>query len=309
MAGAYPERFLELFRRRGEAATVVGGAIFKRYSGMVVPFGPVNADYSLTPDEASRALRSLGGMLIRTTTGLGRPHAASEWYALICRVFTPIERVPSANRRSKLRRALHNCEVRRMSAEELASSGYDVYLAAHARYRDAGAPASPAAFAAHALASSGFEDIVHHWAVLCDGRLAGFSSNYVFGETEAMYSTLKFHPDHLRKYVSYALVHAMNEFYLAERRVSYVNDGFRTIRHGTELQQFLEHNFAFEKAYTGLDVFYRRPVRIALRATFPLRRVIARFDTRARALYELESVVRAGRARASSRSTRTRRGL
>lgn len=185
-----------------------------------------------------------------------------------------------------------------MSAEELASSGYDVYRAAHAYYRAAGAPASPAAFAAHALASSGFEDIVHHWAVLCDGRLAGFSSNYVFGETEAMYSTLKFHPDHLRKYVSYALLHAMNEFYLAERRVSYVNDGFRTIRHGTELQHFLEHNFAFEKASTGLDVFYRRPVRIALRATFPLRHVIARFDTRARALYELESMVRAGRARA-----------
>jgi hypothetical protein len=292
------ERFLELFRRRGEAATVVGGAIFKRYSGMVVPFGPVDADYSLTADEASRVLRSLGGLLVRTTTGLGRPYAASEWYAVICREFTPIERVPSANRRSKLRRALRNCEVRRMSAEELASSGYDVYRAAHARYRDAGAPASPAAFAAHTLASSGFEDIVHHWAVLRDGRLAGFSSNYVFGETEAMYSTLKFHPDHLSKYVSYALVHAMNEFYLAEGRVSYVNDGFRTIRHGTELQQFLEHNFAFEKAYTGLDVFYRRPVRIALRATFPLRRVIARFDTRARALYEMESVVRAGRARA-----------
>jgi hypothetical protein len=295
---AYPERFLELFQRREEAAIVVGGTILKRYSGMVVPFGPADADYSLTPDEASRALRSLGGVLVRTTTGLGRPPAASEWYAVICREFTPIERVPSANRRSKLRRALRNCEVRRMSAEELASSGYDVYRAAHARYRGAGAPASPAAFAAHALASSGFDDIVHHWAVLCDGGIVGYSSNYVFGETEAMYSTLKFHPDHLSKYVSYALLHAMNEFYLVDRGVSYVNDGFRTIRHGTGLQQFLEHDFAFEKAYTGLDVFYRRPVGIALRATFPLRRVIARLDSRARALYELESAVRAARARA-----------
>jgi hypothetical protein len=298
MGAAYPERFLELFSRREEAATVLGGAIFKRYAGMVVPFGPADADYSLTPDEASHALRSLGGMLVRTTTGFGGPGATPQWYAVICREFTPIERVPSANRRSKLRRALRNCEVRRISAEELASSGYEVYRAAHARYRGADAPATPAAFAAHTRASTGFEDIVHHWAVLCDGRLAGYSSNYVFGETEVLYSALKFHPDYLRKYASYALFHGMNEFYLGRQRVAYVNDGFRTVRHDTELQEFLEHNFAFEKASTGVDAFYRHPVGLALRATFPLRRLIGRLDARAGALYELESVVRVGRVRA-----------
>jgi hypothetical protein len=295
MGSAYQERFLELFRRRGEAAIVLNGAIFKRYSGMVVPFGPAEADYSLTPADASHALRSLGGVLVRTTTGLGSPPATAQWYAVICRQFTPIERVPSSNTRSKLRRALKNCEVRRMSAEELAGSGYDVYRSAHARYRGADAPASPSAFQAHALASADFDDVVHHWAVLCDGRLAGYSSNYVFGDTEAVYSTLKFHPDYLRKYASYALLHRMNEFYLAQRKLSYVNDGFRTIRHGTELQQFLERTFGFEKAYTGIDVHYRYPVRLGLRATFPLRRVISRLDDRAKALYELESAVRAGR--------------
>jgi hypothetical protein len=49
MEGGYPDRFVELFEKRGEPATVVNGAIFKLYSGMVVPFGPANADYSLSP--------------------------------------------------------------------------------------------------------------------------------------------------------------------------------------------------------------------------------------------------------------------
>jgi hypothetical protein len=297
MGSSYPGRFMELFERRGEPATVVRGTIFKLYSGMVIPFGPADADYTISRGEASQALRSLGGKLVRTTTGFGDARATSEWYAVICRAFTPIEEVGSANARSKLRRALKNCAVERIAPQQLARSGYDVYRKAFARYEGAESPISAAAFEANVLASEGFDDIVQHWAVQCDGELAGYGSNYIFGATEAAYSVLKFDPDHLRKYTSYALFHTMNEFYLGQRRVAYVNDGFRTIRHRTELQQFLEHNFAFEKAYTGISAHYRSPYGILVRATFPLRKLLARLDDRARALYDLESAVRAGRAR------------
>lgn len=295
MDAGYPDRFMELFAKRGEPATVVNGAIFKHYSGMVVPFGPADADYSLSAEEASRALRSLGGMLLRTTSGFRPSGAASEWYAVICRRFTPIESVASSNTRSKLRRGLRNCEARRISCEELVESGYEPYRRAFERYGGSDVPDSRASWEARMMASEGFDDIVHHWGVLCDGRLAGFSSNYVFGNTEVAYSTLKFHPDHLRKYGSYALFHKMNEYYLGERRVAYVNDGFRSILHGSELQEFLEHNFSFEKAYTGIEAFYRQPYRMLLGATFPLRNLIGKLDDRVRALYELERVVRAAR--------------
>lgn len=286
---------MELFERRREPATVVNGAIFKLYSGMVVPFGPADANYSLPRDEASRVLRSLGGKLLRTTTGFQPASAASEWYAVVCRAFTPIERVSSSKTRGELRRALRTCEVRRISSEELASSGYEVYRRAFDRYTGSEMPVSALAYRAHVLAGDGFDDVMHHWAVLCDGELAGYGSNYAFGQTEAAYSTVKLHPDYLKKYTSYALFHRMNEFYLDERKVAYVNDGFRTIRHQTGLQRFLERNFAFEKAYTGVEVIYRWPYRLLVHATFPLRGVIAKFDDRARAVYELESVVRAGR--------------
>jgi hypothetical protein len=295
MGLGYPDRFMELFEKRGERASVVNGAIFKLYSGMVVPFGPADADYSLSPGEASRVLRSLGGMLLRTTSGFRPAGEGSEWYAVICRAFTPIESVGSSNTRSKLRRGLRNCEARRMSCEELARSGYEVYRRAFERYGGSDTPASSSAFEALVMSGEGFDDIVQHWGVLCDGQLAGFSSNYVFGDTEVAYSTLKFHPDHLRKYGSYALFHRMNEYYLGERRVAYVNDGFRSILHGSELQDFLEHNFSFEKAYTGIEAFYRLPYRIFLGATFPFRNLIGKVDDRARAMYELERVVRAAR--------------
>jgi hypothetical protein len=298
MDGAYPDRFMELFERRGEAATVVRGAIFKPYSGMVVPFGPADADYSLSDDEAAQALRSLGGTVLRTTTGFRAAMLETDWYAVICRTFSPVDSVSSSNTRSKLRRALRNCEVRRISAADVAGPGYEVYRRAFDRYTGTDRPVAQDRFGAHIMATDGFDDIVEHWGVMCDGELAGYASNYVFGSTEAAYSTLKFHPDHLRKYSSYALFHRMNEHYLGEGRVSYVNDGFRSILHGTELQPFLEQNFAFEKAHVGIDAFYRQPYRTILRATFPFRGLIGKVDDRARAMYELERVVRAARVRA-----------
>ena len=47
-----------------------------------------------------------------------------------------------------------------------------------------------------------------------------------------------------------------------------------------------------------MDVFYREPYRVLVRASFPFRRLIGRVDERARAIYELERVARAARMRA-----------
>jgi hypothetical protein len=299
---AYPDRFMALFEKRGEPATVVDGRIFKLYSGMVVPFGPAETDYSLSPAQATRALRALGGTVLRTTTGFGSASASApapgDWYAVICRRFTPIEDIASSNTRSKLRRAMRNCEVRRISCADVAGAGYEVYVRAFERYRGTDTPVPHALFANHIMAGEGFEDVIEHWGVLCDGELAGYSTNYVFGTTEVSYSALKFDPAHLRRYSSYALFHAMNEHYLGGGRVAYANDGFRSVLHETELQDFLERTFGFEKAYTGIDAFYRQPYRAFVRATFPFRNLLGRLDERVRAVYELERAVRAARMQA-----------
>jgi hypothetical protein len=298
MDSQYPDRFMELFERRKEPATVVNGAIFRLYSSMAEPFGPAECDYSLGPEQAARVLRSLGGKLLRTTTGFRPAGVTSEWYAVICSAFTPVESVSSSKRRSELRRGLRNCEVERIAAADLARTGYEVYRRAFDRYTGSEKPVAEPIFRNHILAGEGFEDVRQHWAVRCDGELAGYSSVYVFGRIEAAYSSVKLHPEYLKQYPSYALFYRLNEHYLVDRKVRYVNDGFRTIFHQTGLQRFLERNFGFENAYTGLEVVYSPPYRALVRATFPLRHLIGRFDERARAIYELERVARGARVQA-----------
>ena len=90
----------------------------------------------------------------------------------------------------------------------------------------------------------------------------------------------------------------MNEHYLGERRVATSTTASAPSSTAPSCRTFLERNFAFEKAYTGLEAFYRQPYRMFVRATFPFRSLIGRIDERVRALYELERVVRAARMRA-----------
>jgi hypothetical protein len=291
----YPERYLAYFARQGERVHVSNDAIYRVYSNMVVPFGPADVDYSLSPSAAAQALRELGGILVRTTRGFRPEDYGAEWYAVVCTEFTRVADIASPNIRSKLRRGLRNCEVRRLTAEELARRGYDVFMSAQRRY--GGAPLlGPEAFRQRILCARGFEDIVHFWGVFCDGALAGYSTTYRFGTREVSYSTIRFDPSFFKRYVSYALFYRMNEHYLVECGVSYVNNGFRSILHDTQVQPFVEHTFKFHKAPTTLDVVYRAPYGAFVRATFPMRGLVGRVDHRLRALYELERVVRAQRS-------------
>ena len=48
----------------------------------------------------------------------------------------------------------------------------------------------------------------------------------------------------------------MNEYYLSEKKIRYVNDGSRSISHETNIQSFLVDKFKFRKAYCKLHLEY-----------------------------------------------------
>lgn len=120
------------------------------------------------------------------------------------------------------------------------------------------------------------------------GRLIAFAQNLIFGKTEVNYSVLKFDPEFLKLYPSYALIHTMNRHYLQEEGFEYVNDGYRSILHDTNVQEFLIEKFGFEKAYTNLHLHYRQALRILMLASYPFRRSLSCLDRRLQAMYRLE---------------------
>ncbi|MEM1574228.1 MAG: hypothetical protein QXY96_07125 [Candidatus Methanomethylicaceae archaeon] len=241
------------------------GIIWREYQKMVTPLGPAKFDYSITEDEAKYLLSKFPkALLVRWTDGFNNQVKSKEWYAVISDKFLDLDEIDSKNR-SEIRRGLKNCIVERVDAKLIAERGYDVFISAFERYKGTKKPTiTREDFKKRVLIFKDFEDIVHYWGVFYKKELIAYSENYIYDNIEASYSTIKFHPDYLKLYPSYALIYTMNKYYLKDNRFEYVNDGFRNILHQTNIQKYLIDKFKFEKRYTNLYIHYKSYLSIYL---------------------------------------------
>lgn len=252
------KRFCELYERLGVKYEFLRDILWLEYNRMIVPLGPVKFDYSISRDEARYLLsRFPRAFLVRSTNGIKESAREYSWYAVVCDKFYELDEI-SAKSRSEIRRGLKNCAVERVDAGYIAEYGYDVFVRAFQRYRNTKKPGVSACdFRKRTLAMKDFDDIIHFWGIFHKQKLIAYAQNYIYDNIEVNYSTVKFDPDFLRLYPSYALFYSMNKFYLGEKRFEYANDGFRNILHETNIQKYLIEKFKFREMYTGLSLFYR----------------------------------------------------
>ena len=286
----YIDRFGEFLDLTGQKFLIYEEMIWKVYKDVVQPLGPVSFNYSISREEAKFILNKLNGILIKWTDGFGEDKS-KEWYAVICDKFLDLSEISSKNR-SEIRRGLRNCTVDRVDVVLLSENGFDVFISAFERYRGVKKPSiSKIDFKNQIMKTKDFEDIIHYFGVFHENKIIGYSQNYIYDDI-IDYSTVKFHPDYLKLYPSYALFFTMNKYYLEERRSKYVNDGFRSILHQTNIQRFLTKKFNFRNAYTNLNIVYKPYLQIPMILTFPFKNIIGDFNSELLALYKLEQIRR-----------------
>ncbi len=225
-------RFLELYESLAIKIVYFKGHIWREYQRMVVPFGPVKFDYSITDDEAKYLLSQFPrALLVRWTDGFNNQVENEEWYAVILDKFVDLDEINSKNR-SEIRLGWKNCTVEKVDAKFIAEKGYDVFISAFKRYRGTKPPnITRDDFKKRLLILNNFEDIAHYWGVFYKKELIAYCEIYIYDNIEASYSTIKFHPDYLKLRPSEALIYTMNKYYLKDNKFEYVDDGFRSILH------------------------------------------------------------------------------
>jgi hypothetical protein len=290
MRPAYLNRHIALLQQRKEKFEIVNDSIYKLYNNMIVPFGPANRNFLIDKEEAEVLLKKLGGLLVRCTDGFQQKELP--WYAIICDEFMSVDEMKSKHR-SEINRGLKKCEVKRVDAVYFANHFYEVFDKAMRGYQKAmSAPFTESEFRLFFNAASSFDDIVHFWGVFIDNKPVAFSVNYIYDKIESSISLVKSDPQYNADYPSYALFYKINEYYLEEQKFGFVNDGFRSVLHNTNVQGFLEKKFNFRKAHTHLSLFYRPALGAAVKITYPFRTLIRKFDNRFSALYALEEYSR-----------------
>ena len=86
------------------------------------------------------------------------------------------------------------------------------------------------------------------------------------------YSVMKARPDELSRYPYYGLIYTMNEYYLKECGLGYVNDGGRSITEHSNIQPFLMQKFNFRKAYCRISIVYKPWLAVMVKVLFPFRK-------------------------------------
>jgi len=242
---------------------------WRKYNGALVPLSPPHIDVDIIGID--KKLKETNSYFARWTSDFDSEIESKFWYVIHD---TPmIIDDYSKNTRSKIRRGLKRCKVKLVSKDEIKQFGFTSYSKAFLRYETNISPKNQEDFKREI---DNLEGKWHFWAIYnSDNLIIGYSQNRIT-DNYCDYSTIKFHPDFLNLYSSYALFYTMNQYYLNEKNFRYVNDGAKSMSHDTNIQEFLIKKFKFRKAYCKLHLQYPPRIKIIINLFFPLRILISR---------------------------------
>jgi len=217
-----------------------------------------------------RSLLKQGGMLVRNTFDFDGPAETPFWY-VIKDHFGDLEEL-SPRVRNKIRHAQQAFDYRRIDPSLLEEKGYPIIAETYADY----------AVKDRTMNEALFKEYLHqydfdYWGVFEKGsdNLVGLSLVRLWSDScEYDLSGMMTCYKHDGSYPYYGLFHALNQYYLQERRFKYVSDGTRSITEHSNIHEFLMQNFNFRKAYCRLEVHYQWWMKIAVKMLYPFRKII-----------------------------------
>jgi hypothetical protein len=227
---------------------------------------------SLQSEDVRRLLRESRASLIRWFSRNSN-EPAPYWYVL-CNHYD-FDSLPG-KLRTQIRKARRECELRPLDAQWMAANAYDCYAAAFGRYRH-GRPIARESF--DSIQSSCAGAPFTFLGAFVDGKLAGFAKNF---EADGYVASCSFRIDPLYKQSrpSYALLDALLRTHVTEQRKIFGN-GFLSLHDDTNMQDFLL-KFGFRRQYCDLQIAYREPLGLAIRALYPFRSVVGALPSRGR---------------------------
>lgn len=257
---------------------------YRCYKGAWVFAHDPHLEQKLTP-EGMNALWGKGGLMIRNAYDFDCKEETCFWY-VIKDSFGGMEEL-SAKMRNQVKKCFKTMRVEKISAEYLLENGYDVFVAASDSYRVKAVPPTREQF--EARIKNAVEN--EYWGVIDieTEKLVAFCMNAVTDES-CEYRTMKAIPEYQKKYAYYGLIYDMNQYYLEERKVKYVNDGGRSITNHSNIQPFLIDKFNFRRAYCHFEIKYKWWLGLAVNCLYPFRKLIP--VRQVKALLDMEAMAR-----------------
>jgi len=238
-----------------------------KYQGMLIPDIPPQQKVDLKKDECKSLLKDSKAHLIRWISDWDKPEISEFWY-IIKDDYKGLEEFSSSTR-SKIRRGLKRNEIFRIDKQELKNSGFNVYLAAFRRYKTFINPMSQQEFCERLDQMD--EEEYDFWGLYNNEQMIAYAEVRKMEEMCHL-TIIKFHPDYMKQYPSYALFYSLIDSYLFSQHINYISNGTRSLSHDTNIQDFLLQKFNFRKAYCSLNICYSLIVKVVVVVLYPFRK-------------------------------------
>ena len=272
---------------------------WRKYQGSLIPLSPPHQLVSESNLEIADLVKSNNSHFARWTTKFDCKEKTNFWYIICDSQFDLSDY--SKNTRNQIRKGLIGCRVCIVAKEIIIEQGFEIYQAAFLKYNTHSKSKNKAEFQDELLS---FGSEWEFWGIYNEDKIIGYCQNKITGKY-CDYSTIKIHPDYFKLYPSYALFYTMNQYYLNEKKFTYVNDGARSISHNTNIQSFLIKKFKFRKAYCHVHIIYSPLLGCFVKLLFPFRRLLRviklNFFRKVSAILKQEEFIRNNKEISSSR--------
>ena len=232
------------------------------------------SEEELLSSEEANALLKERGLMVRNTYDFDTKEETSFWF-IVKDCLENISELPFSTRRN-IRRALRFYNIRKINVNEFSEKALPIINSAQKSYKVKSKITSKKEFDAE-VEQYKKDNNKEFWIVerKNDNEAVAIAINTI-KKNSCEYDTMRCKPDalHDRTYPYYGLIYEMNNHYLGEKKLRYVNDGSRTVTEHSTIQDFLIHNFGFRKAYCKLKIHYKWWLSVVIKALFPLRNII-----------------------------------
>lgn len=265
----YPQHAFIFDVNRSYKNYLNGLEYWRKYNGVILPNTPPHIKINDSIQSIQKYIKSNNAWFARWVSDFDMRKESQFWYIIHD---TPMKMNDySTNTRNQIKKGINNFQINIIDKSVIEREGYDIYANTFQSYNTFLELKSKETFIRQ------LEGEWEFWGVYFESNLIGYSQNKVTNDY-CEYSSIKIDLAYKKMYPSYALFFLMNNYYLNEKNLKYVNNGSRSVSHDTEIQSFLVQKFGFRKAYCKMHISYSPFVAVAIKFIYPFRFVVKRLN-------------------------------
>lgn len=264
------DQLAEFMRLAGAKVIDIDGVYWYEYSGFMIPAYLPHCTPQISSLSAKKVVKATGYPFVRWTSNFGTTED-NEWWHVIHEGPYSIEQCKSKTR-WQINKGKKTLLARRLIAEEVLDSGYDVCKRAVERFDDRSFLPTEAKFKQRVRAAVHVPGVMEYFGVFSGEKLVALAENIV-QYNAVFWETIWYDPEFIGNHSSYVLTDFMLNHYLNERKFNYVSDGNRSIYHQTNVQEHYISKFNFKKKYAVLNVEYNSLLKFIIFLFYPAKNI------------------------------------